>query len=158
MFNHVSTRCYSLANRHGLFAYVRTCKTRLDTTAKFMVVVISLSNLVILSSPDNMLYHAWTWLLIYHDGFMLSHQAWMLFVRPHCSCLSRVLVFLVNNTRVFSTLSLEMTPRKFAWVANFSKNGAITEGSSQRICLITFIIYNELLSKILREYHLDIHL
>ena len=26
-FNHVSTYCYSLANRQGLFAYVRTCKT-----------------------------------------------------------------------------------------------------------------------------------
>ena len=37
---------YSLANRQGLFAYVRTCKTRLDTTTKFMVVVTSLFNLV----------------------------------------------------------------------------------------------------------------
>ena len=55
LFNHVSTYCYSLANRQGLFAYVRTCKTRLDTTTKFMVVVVtSLFNLVISSFPDNM--------------------------------------------------------------------------------------------------------
>ena len=65
MFQHI---VYSLANRQGLFAYVRTCKTRLDTTTKFMVVVTSLFNLVILSFPDNMFYHVWTWLLIYHDG------------------------------------------------------------------------------------------
>ena len=124
---HVSTRCYNLANRQGLFAYVITCKkTRLDRTTKFMVVVTSLFNLVILSSLDNMLYHAWTWLLIYHEDFMLSHQAWtMLFVRQNCSCLLRVFVFLVNNTRGFSTLSREIIPRKFAWMANFSKNGDI---------------------------------
>ena len=36
MFQHI---VYSLANRQGLFAYVRTCKTRLDATVKFMVVV-----------------------------------------------------------------------------------------------------------------------
>ena len=65
MFQHI---VYSLANRQGLFAYVRTCKTRLDTTTKFMVVVTSLFNLVISSFPDNMYYHAWTWLLVYHDG------------------------------------------------------------------------------------------
>ena len=58
---------YSLANRHGLFAYVRTCKTRLDATTKLMVVVTSLFNLVISSFPDNLLYHAWTW-LVYHGG------------------------------------------------------------------------------------------
>ena len=33
MFQHI---VHSLANRQGLFAYVRTCKTRLDTTTKFM--------------------------------------------------------------------------------------------------------------------------
>ena len=63
MFRHI---VYSLANRQGLFAFVRTCKTLLDTTTKFMVVVTSLFNLVISSCPDNMSYHAWTWLLIYH--------------------------------------------------------------------------------------------
>ena len=65
MFQHI---VYSLANRQGLFAYVKTCTTRLDTTTKFMVVVTSLFNLVISSFPDNMFYHAWTWLLINHDG------------------------------------------------------------------------------------------
>ena len=44
----------------GLFAYVRTCKTRYDTTAKFMVVVTSLFNLVISSFPDNVFYHVCT--------------------------------------------------------------------------------------------------
>ena len=33
-----------------------------------MVVVASLFNLVISSFPDNMFYHVWTRLLIYHDG------------------------------------------------------------------------------------------
>ena len=51
MFQHIVC---SSANRQGLFAYVRTCKTRLDTTTKFMVVVTSLFNLVISSFPDNM--------------------------------------------------------------------------------------------------------
>ena len=43
LFNYVSTYCnvYSLANRQGLFAYVRRCKTRLDTTTKYTVVVSS---------------------------------------------------------------------------------------------------------------------
>ena len=43
-----------MANREVLFVYVRTCKIRLNTTAKFMVVVTSLFNLVISSFPDNM--------------------------------------------------------------------------------------------------------
>ena len=35
-----------------------------------MVVVTSLFNYLVISSfPDNMFYHVWTWLLIYHDGF-----------------------------------------------------------------------------------------
>ena len=46
---------------------IKTCETPLDTT-KLIVVVISLFNLVILSCPDNMYYHAWTRLLVYHDG------------------------------------------------------------------------------------------
>ena len=33
-----------------------------------MVIVTSLFNLVISSFPDNMFYHVWTTLLIYHDG------------------------------------------------------------------------------------------
>ena len=58
MFQH---NVYSLTNRQpGLFAYVKTCKTRLVTTTKFMVVVTLLFNLVISSFPDNMLYHVWT--------------------------------------------------------------------------------------------------
>ena len=32
LFNHVATYCYSLANRQRFFAYVRTCKTRLETS------------------------------------------------------------------------------------------------------------------------------
>ena len=63
----VSTYRYSLANRQGSFAYVRKCKTRLRTTTKFMIVVTWLFNVVISSFPDNMFYHVWTWLLIYHD-------------------------------------------------------------------------------------------
>ena len=55
---------YSIANRQGLLVYVRTCKTRLDTTTKFMVVVTSLFNLVMSSLPDNMYHHAWTWLSV----------------------------------------------------------------------------------------------
>ena len=43
MFQHIVC---SSANRQGLFAYVRTCKTRLDTTTKFMVVVTSRSILL----------------------------------------------------------------------------------------------------------------
>ena len=73
---------YSLANRQGLFVYVRICKTRLDTTTKFMVVVTSLFNLVISSFADNMFYHVWTWLLIYNDAWfqqrcssLFVHQA-----------------------------------------------------------------------------------
>ena len=46
-----------MANRQGLFAYVRTFTTRLDTTTKFMVVVTSLFNLAISSFPNNMFYH-----------------------------------------------------------------------------------------------------
>ena len=66
MFQHI---VYSFANRQGLFAYVRTCKTRLDyTTAKFMVVVTSLFNLVISSFPNNVFYRVRTTLMIYHDG------------------------------------------------------------------------------------------
>ena len=37
-------------------------------STKSMVVVTSLFNLVISSFPDNMFYHIWTWLMIYHDG------------------------------------------------------------------------------------------
>ena len=82
MFRHI---VYSLANRQGLFAYVRTCKTRLDTTTKFMVVVTSLFNLVISSFPDNMFYHAWTWLLIYHDGSNNVVQV-RSFIKPWTVC------------------------------------------------------------------------
>ena len=64
MFQHI---VYSLANRQGLFAYIRTCKLRFDTTTRFMVVVTSLFNLVISSFADNMFYRVWAWLLIYHD-------------------------------------------------------------------------------------------
>ena len=78
MFQHI---VYSLTNRQGLFAYVRTCKTRLDTTTKFMVVVTSLFNLVISSFPDNMFYHVWTWLLIYHDGSNNVVQVYS-FIKP----------------------------------------------------------------------------
>ena len=54
----------------GLFAYVRTCKTRLDTTTKFVVVATSLFKIYLLfhHSLTTMFYHVWTWLLIYHDG------------------------------------------------------------------------------------------
>ena len=71
---------YSLANRQGLFASVRTCKTLLDTTTKFMVVVTSLFKLVISSFPDNMSYLVWTWLLIYHDGRWFQQRCSCLFV------------------------------------------------------------------------------
>ena len=82
MFQHI---VYSIANRQGLFAYVRICKTRLDTTTKFMVVVTSLFNLVISSLPDNMFYHAWTWLLIYHDGSNNVVQVCS-FIKPWTVC------------------------------------------------------------------------
>ena len=82
MFQHI---VYSLANRQGLLAYVRTCKTRLDTTTKFMAVVTSLFNLVISSFPDNMYYHVWTWLLIYHDGSNNVVQVCS-FIKPWTVC------------------------------------------------------------------------
>ena len=81
MFQHI---VYSLANRQGLFAYVRTYKTRLDTTTKFMVVVTSLFNLVISSFPDNMFYYVWTWLLIY-DGSNNVVQV-RSFIKPWTVC------------------------------------------------------------------------
>ena len=69
----------------GLFAYVRTCKTRLDTTTKFMVVVTSLFNLVVSSFPDNMFYHVRIWLLIYHDGSNNVVQVCS-FIKPWTVC------------------------------------------------------------------------
>ena len=82
LFNHVSTYCIQLANRQGsLFAYVRTCKTWLDTTTEFMVVVTSLFNLVISSFLNSMFYHAWTWLLIFHDGSNKTVQVCS-FIKP----------------------------------------------------------------------------
>ena len=78
MFQHI---VYSLVNRQGLFAYVRTCKTRLDTTTKFMVVVTSLFNLVNSSLPDNTL----TTLLIYHDGSNNVVQVCS-FIKPWTVC------------------------------------------------------------------------
>ena len=66
MFQH----CIQLGESTGVVR-VRTFKTRLDTT-KFVVVVTSLFNLVISSFPD-MFYHAWTGLLIYHDGSNNCH-------------------------------------------------------------------------------------
>ena len=76
---------YSLANRQGLFAYVRTCKTRLDTTTKFVVVATSLFNVVISSIPHNMFYHARTWLLIYHSGSKNVVQVCS-FIKPWTVC------------------------------------------------------------------------
>ena len=77
MFQHI---VYSLANRQGLFAYVRTCKTRLDTTTKFMVVVTLLFDLVInfiISWQHVLSCTVWTWLLIYHDGYNnIVQHAW----------------------------------------------------------------------------------
>ena len=74
-----------MANQQGLFVYVRTCKTRLDTTTKFVVVVTSLFNLIISSFPDNMFYHVWTWLLIYHDGSNNVVQVCS-FIKPWTVC------------------------------------------------------------------------
>ena len=88
MFNHVSTYCYSLMNQQGLFAYVRTTCTEKPNwcNTKFMVVVTSLFNLVISSFPDNMFYHAWTWLLIYHDGSNDVVQVCSFIKRPWTVC------------------------------------------------------------------------
>ena len=63
---------YSLANRQGLLE---------QATTKFMVVVTSLFNPVISSFPDNMFYHAWTTLLIYHNGSNNVVQV-CLFIKP----------------------------------------------------------------------------
>ena len=82
MFLHI---VFSLANRQGLFAYVGTWKTRLDTTTKFMVVVTTLFNLVISSFPDSMFYHTWTLLLIYHDGSNNVVQVCS-FIKPWTVC------------------------------------------------------------------------
>ena len=53
MFEHIVLySLLSLVIRQGLFAFVRTYKTRLDTTTKLMVVIVtSLFNLVISSFP-----------------------------------------------------------------------------------------------------------
>ena len=75
MFQHIVC---SLANRQGLFAFVSTCKIRLDTTTK-MVVVTSLFNLVISSFPDNMFYHAWM-----HECMAVDLSWWF---QQHCSSL-----------------------------------------------------------------------
>ena len=50
-----------------------------------MVVVTSLFNLVISSFPDNMFYHVWTWLLIYHDGSNNVVQVCS-FIKPRTVC------------------------------------------------------------------------
>ena len=50
-----------------------------------MVVVTSLFNLVISSFPDNMLYHVWTWLLIYRDGSNNVVQVCS-FIKPWTVC------------------------------------------------------------------------
>ena len=63
---------------------VRTCKTRLDTTTKFMVIVTSLFSLIS-SFPDNMFYHVWTWLLFYHDGSNNVVQVCS-FIKPWTVC------------------------------------------------------------------------
>ena len=63
---------YSLSNRQGLLE---------QATTKFMVVVTSLFNPVISSFPDNMFYHAWTTLLIYHNGSNNVVQV-CLFIKP----------------------------------------------------------------------------
>ena len=49
------------------------------------VVVTSLFNLVISSFPDNMFYHAWTWLLIYHYGSNNVVQVCS-FIKPWTVC------------------------------------------------------------------------
>ena len=83
MFQHI---VYSLANRQGLFAFVRTYKTRLDTTTKLMVVIVtSLFNLVISSFPWQRVYHVLTWLLIYHDGSNNVVQVCS-FIKPWTVC------------------------------------------------------------------------
>ena len=82
MFQHI---VYSLANRQELFTYDRTCKTRLDTTTKFTIVETSLFNLVMSSFPENTFYHAWTWLLIYHDGSNNVVQICS-FIKPSTVC------------------------------------------------------------------------
>ena len=65
LFNHVSTYCIPRVwrvDRVCSLIGVRTCETRLDTTTKFMVVVTSLFNLVILSLP------AWQHVLMHEHG------------------------------------------------------------------------------------------
>ena len=84
MFQHI---VYSLANRQGLFAYVRTCKTRLDTTTKLMVVVTSLFNLACYFIHFIIILWqlVWTWLLIYHDGSSNVVQVCS-FIKPWTVC------------------------------------------------------------------------
>ena len=54
-----------------MFQHILTA-WRIDSRCSRMLkhanlIVTSLFNLVISSFPDNMFYHAWTWLLIYHN-------------------------------------------------------------------------------------------
>ena len=85
---HVSAYCIQLGESTGV---VRVCYNMQNqtwyniTTTKFMVVVTSQFNLVISSFPDNMFYHAWTWLLIYHNGSNNVVQACS-FMKPWTVC------------------------------------------------------------------------
>ena len=87
MFEHIVLySLLSLVIRQGLFAFVRTYKTRLDTTTKLMVVIVtSLFNLVISSFPWQRVYHVLTWLLIYHDGSNNVVQVCS-FIKPWTVC------------------------------------------------------------------------
>ena len=67
MFQHI---VYSLANRQGLFAYVRTWKTRLDTTTKFMVVVTIHYSILLF-------HHSLTTCSIMHE-----HGCWFIMMVP----------------------------------------------------------------------------
>ena len=87
-----------------------------------MVVVTSLFNLVISSFPDNMFYHVWTTLLIYHDGFnnvvqmnSLFQHAWTrlsttLFKLASSTMfkLASSIMFKLANSTMFKLASLTM--------------------------------------------------
>ena len=113
MFQHI---VYSLANRQGLFAYVRTCKTRLDTTTKFMVVTL-LFNIVSSSFPDNMTYMNMTvdlsWWFQQRCSSLFVHQAMnSLFQHAASTSLSATMFKLASST-MFKPVNMQKQAVRF---------------------------------------------
>ena len=127
MFQHI---VYSLANRQGLFTYVRTCKTRFDTTTKFLV-------------PDNMFYHVWTWLLIYHDGSNNVVQVCS-FIKPWTVC-SNMHEHASLSTTLFKLASSTMFNLASSTMFNLASSTIFKpvnklEHDENKLCVLTCVV------------------